>query len=239
VNRLFAPMIGLLGALAPAAAYAQTNLDQGKSASQIFASACSECHKAAHGLARGKNSSALADFLREHYTTNSDQAAALAAYVLGGTGGTPIGAAQPGRAQKPKTQQASASTEEPKPQKPQAKPAGKPEDGKPANTKLRRPAREAAKPKDDDGPGRLPSIMGPELGQSQHPTTGRNARKPPKIPPLPPEPAAVAHAPEPAPAETPSHETSPGKAPSPAASTEVTPGEPGDDAPVPRDNIPD
>jgi len=96
VIRCFAPMIGLLGALAPALAHAQTNLDQGKSASQIFASACAECHKDAHGLGKGKNSAGLTDFLREHYTTNAQQAAALAAYVMGGRGGEPIGAAAQG-----------------------------------------------------------------------------------------------------------------------------------------------
>jgi hypothetical protein len=51
----FMPTIGLLAALAPAMAHAQTNLDQGKSASQIFSAACAECHKAPQGLAKGKS----------------------------------------------------------------------------------------------------------------------------------------------------------------------------------------
>ena len=55
MTRGFAPTIGLLAALAPAMAHAQTNLDQGKSASQIFSAACVECHKAPHGLAKGKS----------------------------------------------------------------------------------------------------------------------------------------------------------------------------------------
>ena len=80
----FAPIIGLVALLCPVVAKAQTNLDQGKSASQIFANACVECHKEPRGLARGRSASALTDFLREHYTTNGQQAAALAAYVLGG-----------------------------------------------------------------------------------------------------------------------------------------------------------
>jgi mono/diheme cytochrome c family protein len=37
-------------------AAAQTNIDQGKSASQIFPTACVDCHKAPRGLAAGKNS---------------------------------------------------------------------------------------------------------------------------------------------------------------------------------------
>ena len=240
--RCFAPMIGLLGALAPALAHAQTNLDQGKSASQIFASACAECHKDAHGLGKGKNSAGLTDFLREHYTTNAQQAAALAAYVMGGRGGEPIGAAAQGHGQKPAAQHASASTEEAKPAKHQAKQSAKPEDGKPANGKPQRPAREAAEPTDDASPGEQPGLTGPivapEIGpHERRPTASRSRRKEPKTPQ---EPAAVAHGPppvvtEPAPAETPSSETNAKPAPADAAAS----GEPGENAPVPRDNVPD
>jgi hypothetical protein len=242
VIRYFAPIIGLLGALAPALAHAQTNLDQGKSASQIFASACAECHKAAHGLAHGKNAAALADFLHEHYTTNGQQAAALAAYVLGGSGAAPIGGVPQGRGQKPKTEQASVSTEEPKPSKPQVR--QKAEEGKPANSKLRRPTHEAAKPKEEASPSEQPSIAAPEGRQPKlRPATTMRNRKDPKIP-LSPEPAVVTPEPaasaEPAATETPDHDThpeaSPGATPSAAAPTDSAAGE---DAPVPRDNIPD
>jgi len=65
VIRGFTPIIGLLVALLPATAYAQTNLDRGKSASQLFSSACIECHKATHGLAKGKSAATVAQFLRE------------------------------------------------------------------------------------------------------------------------------------------------------------------------------
>ena len=54
-----------LGA-AVAAAQAQVNIDQGKSAAQIFANDCAACHKATRGLANGKNSAALASFLRDN-----------------------------------------------------------------------------------------------------------------------------------------------------------------------------
>ena len=84
MNRGFALTIGLLAALAPAMAHAQTNIDQGKSASQIFANACAECHKSASALRKGKSAAAVAEFLREHYTTGREQAASLAAYVAGG-----------------------------------------------------------------------------------------------------------------------------------------------------------
>jgi hypothetical protein len=238
-------MVGLLGALAPALAHAQTNLDQGKSASQIFASACAECHKAAHGLAHGKNAAAVADFLHEHYTTNSQQAAALAAYVLGGSGGAPIGGVTQGRGQKPKAEQASTSTEEPKPSKPQVRQRA--EEGKPANSKLRRPTREAAKPKEEATPGEQPGIIAPEGRQSKHrPATAMRNRNEPKTP-LSPEPPVVIPAPaasaEPAATETPDHaagqEVSPNATPSPPGPTGSAASEPAEDAPVPRDNIPD
>jgi hypothetical protein len=245
VIRHFSPIIGLLGALVPVLAHAQTNLDQGKSASQIFASACAECHKAAHGLSHGKNSSALADFLGEHYTTNRDQAAALAAYVLGGSGGSPIGAAPQSRGQKPKTEHAGASTEEAKPSKPLPKRAARTEDGKPANAKPRRETtREATKPKNDAATGEQPSIVSPEPGQPSRPATAnRNGRKETKGQPPPTSepvvdraaPAAVA----PAVTETPSQEATPAPAASETAPTNAASGESGDNAPVPRDNIPD
>ena len=106
MNWRLAPTIGLVALLAPAMAHAQTNLDQGKSASQIFAAACVECHKAPRGLAKGRNSAALTDFLREHYTTSRTQAAALAAYVLGGRGAEPVGGAAQGKGQKPAAERA-------------------------------------------------------------------------------------------------------------------------------------
>jgi mono/diheme cytochrome c family protein len=252
VIRYFSPIIGLLGALAPVLAHAQTNLDQGKSASQIFASACAECHKAAHGLSHGRNSSALADFLGEHYTTNRDQAAALAAYVLGGSGGAPIGAAPQSRGQKPKTEHAGVSTEEAKPSKPLPKRAARTEDGKPA-TKPRRETHEAAKPKNDAATGEQPSIASPEPGQPSRPTTAN--RKETKGQPSPiAEPAVDRTSPaavEPVSTSTekasterpstekPSQETAPAPAASDTAPTNAASGESGDGAPVPRDNIPD
>ena len=65
--RRFAPMIGLLAALAlgcvPAMAHAQVNIDQGKTPAEIFASDCAACHKTTRGLANGKNSLMLSSFL--------------------------------------------------------------------------------------------------------------------------------------------------------------------------------
>jgi mono/diheme cytochrome c family protein len=99
VNRGFALTIGFVAALVPAMAQAQTNIDQGKSASQLFGNSCAECHKAPHSLAKGKSAAAVAQFLSEHYTTGRDQAAALAIYVTSGrdTVASPV----PGRKPRP------------------------------------------------------------------------------------------------------------------------------------------
>jgi hypothetical protein len=99
VNWGFALGIGFVAALAPATAQAQTNIDQGKSASQLFGNSCAECHKAPHALAKGKSTAAVAQFLNEHYTTGRDQAAALAIYVTSGrdTVASPV----PGRTPRP------------------------------------------------------------------------------------------------------------------------------------------
>jgi len=213
VTRRLAATIGLLAGLAPAWAYAQTNIDRGKTPAQIFAAACAECHKATRALASGKNSATLTDFLQEHYTTSRDQAAALAAYVLSGRGGESGADAAQGRGQKPAVAHATAPAQEPKPAKRQAGQPGKLEEGTPATARLR---------------------------QERPATVTRNKRKEPNAPP-PQEPAAVAHEPaavvaEPAaPTETPSHETSP----TPAAAAAPADAGSGGGETVPRDDIPD
>jgi hypothetical protein len=253
VTRCFALVIGFCAALSPALASAQANLDAGKSAAQIFAGACVECHKSPHGLAKGKSASAVADFLGEHYTTNRGQAAALAAYVLGGRGAEPTDGAAQGRGQKPATERATASTEEPKPAKRQPKPGAKPEqtakpeDGKPANTKLRRPAPEEVKPKEQATGEEQPNIAAPETTPhgSRAATAARGRHNEPKVSEPPQEPAAVAHVPAatPAPPEAaPSQEASPAPTVAPsaaAAPADAASSDSGESAPVPRDNIPD
>ncbi len=212
VIRRLAATIGLLAGLAPVWAYAQTNIDQGKTPAQIFAGACAECHKATRALARGKNSATLTDFLQEHYTTSRNQAAALATYVLSGRGGESGAAPVQGRGQKPAVAHATAPAEEPKPAKHEARHPGEPEEATPATAKLH---------------------------QQRPATATRNHRKepdaqPPQEPAVAHEPAAVVAEPA-APTETPSQETSP----TPAAAAAPANAASGEDAPVPRDDIPD
>jgi hypothetical protein len=240
----FAPAIGLLAALAPAAAHAQVNIDQGKSAAQIFANDCAACHKATRGLANGRNSLTLASFLREHYTASREQAAALAAYVLGAAGGEAAGQ-KPG--QKPGSEH--AKVEEPKatePRSPEPKTAAhpppetaKPESeapAAPATAKLQSPEGEGVKPEEGPSPG---ATLGP--GQRRPLTATRGRRNgleavPPTQPPTQEPPAAVVAAP--ATSEAPSNEPSAQDA-NPTTSAAAPAEQPSEDAPVPRDNIPD
>jgi hypothetical protein len=85
--RRFSPLVvraWVLGflflAAAPLAPALGQNLDAGKSASQIFAEVCSNCHRSP----REFKSNPGASFLREHYTTGSEMASTMAAYLSSG-----------------------------------------------------------------------------------------------------------------------------------------------------------
>jgi hypothetical protein len=69
-------LVAAAAATARAPAWAQANLDAGKSAAQIFADTCNACHRSPREI---KATSAA--FLREHYTTGPRAAAAMAAYL--------------------------------------------------------------------------------------------------------------------------------------------------------------
>jgi mono/diheme cytochrome c family protein len=207
VFRRLSPAFGLVAALVPAMipalANAQTNIDQGKTPAEIFATDCATCHKTPRGLANGKNTLMLSGFLREHYTASREQAAALAAYVLGAGGSGPAPQA-PG--QKPALEHARTTVEEPKTAEP--KPAAR-------STRL------SAKPEEE---------------RSGTATRGQK-KEPEEATPPTQEPAPVVATPAngtPRSAETPSQEVRPTT--SAAAPTES---EPNENAPVPRDNIPD
>jgi hypothetical protein len=89
--RQFAPwVLGLLAA-APLAPAAAQNLDAGKPASQIFAEVCTNCHRSP----REFRSNPGVSFLREHYTTGSEMASTMAAYLSAGV--DPRGGPQPKR----------------------------------------------------------------------------------------------------------------------------------------------
>jgi hypothetical protein len=161
-----APKIGLAAALGlalmPAVARAQVNIDQGKPAAEIFENDCATCHKTAKGLASGKNSLMLSSFLREHYTASRDQAAALAAYVVGVGGSGPAPAAQ-------KPAQNHAKVEEPKAGEPKTSEpkTAEPTSAEPktAEPKSAHPTRQAAKPETAPSPP-APGLAAPAASQT-------------------------------------------------------------------------
>ena len=206
----FAPMIGLLAAcgvaLWAAPAYAQVNIDQGKSAAEIFSNDCGTCHKTAKGLGNGKNSATLAGFLREHYTSSAAQANSLAAYVLGAGSGPP-----PSANLKPASERAKAAAEEPKSGEPKS---GEPKSGEPKNGEAKsagHPGRPEA-PSAEEAPAAAlsPAVSGrkPPAGRrdTRPVTASRGPRQEPETPPQAapnPEPVApVATAPAAPPATT-------------------------------------
>jgi hypothetical protein len=245
VGRRFAFAIILLAALVPPAAHGQVNIDQGKAPAQIYESDCAACHKSMRGLANGRGASALTSFLTEHYTSSSKEAAALAAYVLGGGGG--VGTPAPAHAPKMKPEPTTASAEE---KDRDVKRAAKPEGDQGAAPKSQRPSGTTQKP---DGTNQKPegtqtAIGGPgPVAPDRKPFVGPGRREPSAAPagtgtrmggqakpgeasPAAPKPTPVAAAPN-AP-----EGSGPGANPAPPEASEA---QPSAQAPVPRDNIPD
>ena len=77
---------GALGLLAASAfllgsfALAQ-NIDEGKSAPQLFSGSCVTCHKSPNNLAKGRMTPTLFLFLQDHYTTSKSDAWSLSSYL--------------------------------------------------------------------------------------------------------------------------------------------------------------
>jgi len=72
--------LGAISVLTGGAVHAQ-NLDQGKSATKLYADGCATCHHSARGLAKGRFRLTLFLFLQDHYATNSSSAWALTSYL--------------------------------------------------------------------------------------------------------------------------------------------------------------
>jgi len=167
VLRHLAPVIGAVSAVAMAALSAgptrgQTNIDQGKPASELFANYCAVCHKSTRGLANGRNSLTLSMFLREHYAASSQQAAALAAYVISAGGNPERAKSEEPKGQEAKTQDSRGQDSkgyESKPRAASTSPKSEPE--KP--TRPGQPGREEAAPTPAEP---APAIAAPAASQS-------------------------------------------------------------------------
>jgi hypothetical protein len=104
--RRISPWVVAILIAAPLAPASGQNLDAGKPASQIFAEVCTNCHRSAREL----KSNAGASFLREHYTTGSEMASTMAAYLASAGSDSRPGAPQPKRQPNPAGTTAPAAT---------------------------------------------------------------------------------------------------------------------------------
>jgi hypothetical protein len=155
----------LIGCFAADPALAQaTNLEAGKSPSQIFAGTCTACHKSPRGLLKTVPAGSLSGFLRQHYTTSSEMAGLLSSYLVSnGAADTRVSGAQakPGK---------DAKTE--------SKPGGPPEQLDRQGHRLRPGAgpQEAAKPETQPQQAAKPDADGlsPQGEAGRH---GHNAKR--------------------------------------------------------------
>jgi hypothetical protein len=202
------PLIGLGSIVAVAVISAgpslgQTNIDQGKPASELFANYCAVCHKSTRGLANGRSSLTLSLFLREHYAASREQAAALAAYVISAGGNAPAAKPERAKSEEPKGQEAKG--QEAKGQEAKGQEA-KGHETKPRGASAKS---EPEKPARGGQPGREEPVPAEQ------------------------EPAPVVAAPA-----APSSDEAPELRPTTSAGVSAD-SQSNDNAPVPRDNIPD
>jgi hypothetical protein len=136
----FGVALGIGALLFTGGAQAQDNLELGKSAAQLFASDCAICHKSPQGLAKGGGLFGVQNFLRQHYTTSKESAAAIASYLEAADraavqrGAPPKQAAKPG---KPSAKKRAA-----KPAEGEAKPSEPKAEAKPSQPKSNEPAKD-------------------------------------------------------------------------------------------------
>ena len=110
-REIIAPLVtlGTIAAVLTAPLASAQNLDAGKSPEKLFADGCTACHRSPRGLAKGRMSLTLSWFLADHYSTSSDSAKALAAYLVSVDTPPPGAPAKPG---------AKPSRSKPRPPKP-------------------------------------------------------------------------------------------------------------------------
>lgn len=159
------------------------DLNEGKSAAELFKAGCAVCHQSAGGLAKGRSNSELAGFLRQHYTSGTQHAAALAAFLVSGAGGRGAPAtATPARLNP------NAPIERP------VAPVGREEDGRKPQEAARPPEREpaskrrppvAARPAPAQPPAAAPAAV--EAPAVEAPTASASPPPPVEEKPAPPE----------------------------------------------------
>ena len=79
------------------------NIDQGKSAQQLFAGSCVTCHRSPNKLGKGRMTPTLFLFLQDHYTTGKTEAWQLSSYLASvDTGGRSRGSQPPKKRRAPR-----------------------------------------------------------------------------------------------------------------------------------------
>jgi hypothetical protein len=160
----------LIGCFAADRVRAQaTNLEAGKSPSQIFAGTCTACHKAPRGLLKTVPGSSLQSFLRQHYTTSPEMASLLAGFLISnGAADTRYGAGQP----KPG-----------KDEKLEARPGGAPEQLDRFGRRIRPATQEAVRPEVDlPRQAARPDADGPVSESGRYGRNGRRLTRPGEAP---------------------------------------------------------
>lgn len=76
VGKVVAGLAGVALWLSANPSFAQSNLDAGKSASQIFSHTCNACHRSPREIKK-----TTVGFMREHYTTGIQEAQTMTAYL--------------------------------------------------------------------------------------------------------------------------------------------------------------
>jgi hypothetical protein len=161
----------LIGCLVADQAQAQaTNLEAGKSPSQIFAGTCNACHKSPHGLLKTVPAGSLPTFLRQHYTTSPEMAGVLASFLVSnGATDTRYSGGQPRGAKEGTKDGAKEAKQEASPASPPAQLDRFGRRQRPA------PAQEAAKPETEQQQAAKPDADGPSP-QADPAPTGHNKR---------------------------------------------------------------
>jgi len=184
------------------------DLNEGKSAAELFQAGCAVCHHSAGSLAKGRSPNELVGFLRQHYTSSIQHAQALSAF---------LSSAGPGRGG-PAT--ATPSRQAPIDRPPAAvgnrRPPVEDDDDQPPSLFRRKPPeaprpQEAARPE----PGRP---EGPRASEREAPAKRKPVERPGTARSAPPAPATPAHTPA-----TPAHAT---ETVAPASEPAATPAEP-------------
>lgn len=165
---------------------AQQNLQAGKTPHEMFSNTCTACHSSPRGILKSVSPGQLPGFLRQHYTTGSEMAGALAGYLM-----------------------ASGATQrvEPPPEKKSAKGKRAPEDGAKSKQAPSETAEGGKRPPADVPSAAAAEGAPPPTSKKQVSTKKKGGKRDtetaaPAAPPpaAAPEPAPVA-APEPKPAE--------------------------------------